>query len=145
MCGVKHRFADCPYLIPSKRPKGWTADPEIHSTIDEKIKNNERLRKAVIGAQDRAKEQKEAAKKPNSPPAAPTTADGGAKPASWYVSSFWTDLTSYRLKNCWTLDCGSSIHVCHDLSLLTEVREATEDDYLIAGATSFKIEAFGTA
>lgn len=33
----------------------------------------------------------------------------------------------------------------HDLSLLIEIREAAEDDYLIAGATSFKIDVSGTA
>lgn len=51
MCGVKHRFEDCPYLIPTKRPKGWTADPEIQTTIDEKVKNHPKLRGAVLGAQ----------------------------------------------------------------------------------------------
>lgn len=119
------------------------ADIEIQATIDEKVKTNPRLREGVIGAQNRAKTEGEAKKQPSSPPAA--AADGAPKPASWYVPSFSTSLTDYRLKTCCVLDGGSSIHVCHGLSLLTRTRIAGEDACLIAGTTTFKIEAFGTA
>lgn len=46
----------------------------------------------------------------------------------------------------WTLDGASDTHVCNDptISDWTTTRNATPDDIIFAGKTSYSIEAFGT-
>jgi hypothetical protein len=50
----------------------------------------------------------------------------------------------YKLKNCWTLDSGTDIHVCNDRTRFQFQRMATEEDVPIAGKTAYAIEAFGS-
>lgn len=47
LCGELHYFSQCPYLIPSKRNRGWKADREIQKAMDEKIENNSGLKRAI--------------------------------------------------------------------------------------------------
>ena len=50
ICGAKHRFKDCPYLLEKARTRGWREDPAIRKVFDEKLANIPALR----GAADKA-------------------------------------------------------------------------------------------
>lgn len=43
LCKEDHRFAECPYLIKSKREEDWIPDPEIQRQIDQKLRGSEAL------------------------------------------------------------------------------------------------------
>ena len=125
LCGETHRFSDCPYLIEELREAAWVPNEEIKRQIDEKLSKIPKLRAAVEKAQKQAREK------------TPTTK---VTPAG----AFAVDCFSYKLKNCWTLDSGTDIHVCNDRTRFKFERTAAEEDVLMAGKTTYQIEAFGS-
>src|SRR3984957_16645641 len=54
LCGRKHRFEKCYYLIPNLAPPTWKEDPEIRTKIDSLLKKSKRLAQAVERAVKRA-------------------------------------------------------------------------------------------
>jgi hypothetical protein len=60
------------------------------------------------------------------------------------AEAFAVKCFSYKLKNYWTLDSGTDIHVCNDRTRFKFERVATEQDVLIAGKTTYEIEAFSS-
>jgi Reverse transcriptase (RNA-dependent DNA polymerase) len=60
-----------------------------------------------------------------------------------YSVAFAVD-TSYKLVNCWTLDSGTDIHVCNDPKRFKREETARRGVELLAGKTTYQIEAFGT-
>ena len=40
-CGAKHRFINCPYLVPSKRLPGWKKAPDVRRRVDDAMSNPE--------------------------------------------------------------------------------------------------------
>lgn len=134
VCGEEHLFKECPYLIESLRASSWTPDSEIQQKINEKLEKIPKLKAAAEKAQKQAKEQQKSKnKKEEKSTEKPATAMG-----AFAVESF-----SYKLKNCWTLDSGTDTHVCNDRTRFKFERMATEEDVLIAGKTTYAIEAFG--
>ena len=137
VCGVPHWFADCPYLIESKRPAGWVADKDVQAKVDEKSRNPklkshiERIKRRE--AKRTSESQDEAEKTPNSPKAAFATS-----------AVFTVDRDSYELKESWILDSGANSHVCNDPTRFKFDRKAGKSDTLISGKTVYQIEAFGT-
>jgi hypothetical protein len=47
VCDELHLFRNCPYLIESKRPQGWTVNKETQAKIDSKLARSSRLKKQV--------------------------------------------------------------------------------------------------
>ncbi len=37
ICGLKHRYSDCCYILKQKRPQGWKPDLDIQKKVDEMI------------------------------------------------------------------------------------------------------------
>jgi hypothetical protein len=132
LCGESHRFKDCAYLIEELRGAGWTPNEETKRQIDDKLSKIPRLRIAVEKAQKQARDSKEKEKAP--------TAVKKSTPAG----AFAVECFSYKLRNCWTLDSGTDIHVCNDRTRFQVQRMGTEEDVLIAGKTTYAIEAFGS-
>jgi hypothetical protein len=108
---VPHWFADCPYLIESKRPAGWVVDKDVQVAIDSKIANNlilksqidrtvKRSQNPVIGL---SKSQDET---------------GPKAPKAVFATSavFIIDRDSYKLKDSWILDLSANAHVCNNLT-----------------------------
>jgi hypothetical protein len=60
------------------------------------------------------------------------------------AEAFTVECFSYKLKNCWTLDSGTNVHVYNNRTRFQLQRMATEEDVLIAGKTMYAIEAFGS-
>ena len=132
LCGDTHRFKNCPYFIEELRGTGWTPNEEIQRKIDEKLSKVPKLKAAVEKAQKQARDGQNG--KETTPTTKKTTSAG----------AFAVESYSYKLKNCWTLDSGTDIHVCNDRTRFNFERPATEDDVLIAGKTTYAIEAFGS-
>jgi hypothetical protein len=61
LCGRKHRFEKCYYLIPDLAPPTWKEDPEIRTKIDNLLKRNRRLAQAVERATKRSNVEVESA------------------------------------------------------------------------------------
>ena len=135
VCGEKHLFPECLYLIETLRPKDWKPDPAIQKQIEEKLKKIPKLKKAVKRIQ---KEQKELAMKKSSEE---------KKTAEEPVPSAYTASTStsdYHLRDSFILDSGASIHICNRRSRFQDLRPASEDDVIYAGNTIIPIEGFGS-
>jgi hypothetical protein len=83
----------------------------------------------------------------DAPKKAATKEGDSGKPRSFITCSSYalSDQEDYKLYNSWTLDNASDIHVCNDIqrSGFRQTREATLDEELFAGKTSYPIEAFG--
>jgi Reverse transcriptase (RNA-dependent DNA polymerase) len=126
LCGESHRFKDCAYLIEELRGTGWAPNEEIKRQIDDKLSKIPKLRIAVEKAQKQVKEKAPTMKKITP------------------VGAFAVESFSYKLKNCWTLDSGTDVHVCNDRARFKFERAATEQDVLVAGKTTYEIEAFGS-
>jgi hypothetical protein len=140
VCGVPHWFADCPYLIESKRPAGWTADKDVQVAIDSKIANIPILKSQI----DRV--VKRSQKPATQPSESQDETNKGLKaPKAVFATSavFTVDRDSYELKDSWILDSGANAHVCNDSARFNFDRKASKSDSLISGKTVYQIEAFG--
>jgi hypothetical protein len=47
LCGLEHHWNTCFYLIPSKRPAGWSPNEKIEKEINEKINKNVKLKSII--------------------------------------------------------------------------------------------------
>ncbi|GIK04042.1 hypothetical protein Aspvir_008117 [Aspergillus viridinutans] len=57
ICGKFHPFIDCPYIIPSKRPAGWKADPKMEAKFEKVKKTRENVKAAIERAVERANQE----------------------------------------------------------------------------------------
>lgn len=47
LCGKRHFFSACPYVVEALRPANWQYDPEILAKFDEKSQNDPKFYKAI--------------------------------------------------------------------------------------------------
>lgn len=134
VCGEIHRFRDCPYLIESKRPTGWTPKLDLQRKIDERIQKSKKLRELIerakkgVNGQHTKSFQDTAVTKPDlDTPAAFTT----TILAMTYSSD--TALDNYPLQNSFILDSGATVHVCNNRERFQSIRQHNPDQYLYAG------------
>jgi hypothetical protein len=71
------------------------------------------------------------------------TPENDAIPAA-FASTFSGKSYPYKLQNCWTLDCGTDIHVCNDRRRFNLIRVVGPDDMIMAGKTTYAIEGYDT-
>jgi Reverse transcriptase (RNA-dependent DNA polymerase) len=162
LCEGDHRYRKCPYLIESARPTNWKADLEVQRSINTKLESNSRLQGFIETLQKQEKEkasknrknedeQKNAPRAPSggsfctiAPNASKFTSDlqhpqnNSSPPGSFVVGG------PYKLLNCWTLDSGTDVHICNDRRRLKHQKPAKGDAELVAGKTTYKIEAYGS-
>ncbi|KAF2732065.1 hypothetical protein EJ04DRAFT_609078, partial [Polyplosphaeria fusca] len=113
LCGVKHRFPDCPYVAKSKRSKGWTADPDVEKKfkdLREKPETNATAR-ALRAALKKAKGKNKVDA---------VAVDDGQEPdeesrvnavlQSNAIANVDTTTVLPELSNRWILDPGSNTH-----------------------------------
>ena len=149
LCGKMHCFADCPYLVESKRGCNWIADEEISRMICEKMERSKGLTQAVERACNRgrsaqssrepSREHTDQAEEPAGIPAS-FTADivGGAA-----YSTDLTGRTDYVLRDSFILDCGATTHVCNNRQRFHTFTPAS-DSNLYTGDRTIAILGFGT-
>ena len=124
VCGSKHRFSDCYYIVEQKRPRGWKPNADIQKEVDEKISSTPWIKRIVKLIQKREQEAKNTE----------STIDfdsktSASKTPTINAAVFSTGQIPFELQNTWILDPGADTHVCNN----------EEDDYLIAGGNFKKI------
>jgi hypothetical protein len=138
LCGGFHLYADCYYLIESKRPKGWNPNPEIQKKVEKMIENPfwkkriESILKKVQGKSDSdsvLSKDESANPIPNQAYVADTT----------YSVSSQMQQVDFDLSRSYILDSGSTIHVCNNRSRFIDFRPAGDSDFLIAGQDTVQI------
>jgi len=133
ICGAEHKFSTCLYLIESKRPHGWTADPETQKLVDEKLKipgvkkGVERARQFVASKEKEKEQDKISSEK-----------TGVFMAAVDYSASS----SDYGLRDSFILDSGATVHVCNSRQRFATFTPASEDDLLYAGNTVVPIKGF---
>jgi hypothetical protein len=58
LCGLPHWFRQCPYVVPSNRKPGWTADTEIQRKFDAASKKQKAQFKRAQEAAERASKRR---------------------------------------------------------------------------------------
>jgi hypothetical protein len=135
------------------RIRGWSPDPQIQKSIKEKLLTNTRLAGAVDRAREfiRKKEEEATTAKNKSREGEDKSEGNSDEKSSTSTRGVFAvrkaiSVESYtcKLKNCWTLDSATFIHVCNDRSRFKFDRTALENDIIVTGKTTHAIEAFGS-
>jgi hypothetical protein len=137
VCGKDERFTNCAYLFEENRPAGWKPDPEIQKRVDDKLKKPNL--KAII---DKIRAGKEKAKKETQQQSSSEV--DSLEDGTFAVSSFTASSDKvYALHDSFILDSASTIHICNDPGRFQSLRQAEENDCLIAGASQVPIRGYG--
>jgi len=135
ICGDKHRYRNCPYLVESVRTANWSPNPDIAKRIEDAMKGSAKLCSNIQNAQRIAADAKERSSNASSPPVASATI-GSSTPTANMITSMtmasMSDTDSIRSK--WLLDGGSNTHVTNDSSNFTSFHPTYEPIHGIAGA-----------
>ena len=150
LCGKKHLFKNCPYLIESKRPTGWKPDPEIQRNIDQKLEKIPKLRNAVevIQKQESSK-KKETSESSGESPSKPTSfvtatlLQGPEEPIHSPAVLTMRAIPEYSLRDSFILDSGATIHVCNNQDQFKTFQSVGTNDYLYMGDSTVAIEGVG--
>ena len=59
VCGPRHEFKDCYYLIPSIRPRGWKGHRKNYQRIDALLAKNRKLKATITSIQRQAKREED--------------------------------------------------------------------------------------
>jgi hypothetical protein len=169
LCESMHRWGDCYYMIPEKRPNDWTSnhttmskvnealkDQRLKSTVEKSIKNNRKRenkgnkgKKAIIN--DNEASQKDAAS--SNQLIKYQNTDAFIFSIVSNIEVFTISITSrtalstvnveYSLKGSWILDEGANHHVCNStmLSRFTKTRNAS-DEKMTARAQHETIDSY---
>ena len=54
ICGGKHKFKACYYLVPELRPEGWVENKDVRKKVDKKLFRNSRIESAAKHAREEA-------------------------------------------------------------------------------------------
>ena len=127
-------YSDCPYLVPSKAPPGWTKDLNICTKVANALKDT----KIHVQVQ-RSLNCTKTAKSPN-----PTSA---RENPPIVLTTVYTTLTTDtpRIQSFLIYNGGLDAHVCNSKSvhLYTKLCDAYPDKYLNSGVDKMKIEHWG--
>ena len=131
LCGKKHRFKTCWYLIEILRPAEWKPDPEIEKQIKEKLEKSSKLRDIIERIRKQVTSKKEEGK--------------SQKPATFMTSVFNSELSTYMLCKSVILDSGAIIHVYNNCERFQSLRLVGKEEFIYAGNTTIPIEGFENA
>ena len=144
ICGLEHKLSECLYLIESKRPQGWTADPEVQKKVDEKLKQPG-VKKAVDNVRQYIAKGKEKERETKEHSTTSASSEGTAKAGVFMAASYSASNSSdYSLQESFILDSGATVHVCNLRNRFISFTPASEDDVLYAGNMVIPIEGFGS-
>lgn len=145
VCGTKHWFRECHYLNESTRPKGWRSDQKTSEKVAEALKSPDFKRK-VDSALEKSRQYKAKNDKDSENKTPERVNAFAAASHTGVTSASYSGLTQsdYTIANCYVLNSGSDIHLCNNPSRFQKTRSATADDILIAGKTTYQIDAYGS-
>ena len=159
LCGIKHQFDECFYLNfnNTTRPSTFKYKKEIFNKINGKLKASymSKVRTYVSKklGYDSEKTPSMALAEQNSAQLVSEEPQLRALGSfiNHYVpcikSNFSVENTSsYHLNSHWVLDSGSDIHICNQSMshLFTANQNSINNHRVVAGASEYKIEAWGT-
>lgn len=133
VCGGRHWYSECRYLIPSNQYKGWTPNPEIQKAIQSKIAKSPRLQANIQRAKKRVQDQLD-------------------KEASFPLKDLSTALlatafqvhqpeSTWPLYNSFIFDSGATTHICHTRSRFRNFRAISEQ--LHTAGSPLEIQGYG--
>ena len=155
VCGDFHRYAKCPYLNESARQANWKPNPTVQQKVDNKLKNDSRLRTTI----ERAKRQSQAAVPRSSSSAnqagsstqsastdqPPQGNNDQLSPTAFTtVASVSSVPFSHRPQNSFIYDGGATMHICHDRKRFRDYKPAPEGHAVAAGKSLCPIMGYGT-
>jgi hypothetical protein len=152
VCQSYHYYAECPYLIESKRPKDWKLDEDIQKKIEDTLKKDHWKRRKVESVKKAAKEALSSGSAKPSVKAKPPATGDDDEPSAFaiseaYANHFTVDsnqsTTSYALHDSFILDSGATLHCCNTYLRFHNIAPGGVDDKLIAGEDEIQIEGFG--
>jgi len=148
LCGQEHLYSECPYLIPSKRPDGWSPDPQIALQVSDAVNRSERkqaLIKRLVEESNKGKGNKKGKEVSTTQTATPTQNEeqaGGVKTQFCTVSGPIT--SEDELKNTVLLDSGASNHIFNNKMRFITYLPCNHES-IFAGTTLAEVEGIGTA
>ena len=145
VCGEKHRFSECLYLVETRRPIGWKADLGVQQKIDKKLANNSRLKSIIDRVMTKGKATDNSTPKSMEnqvPVGMVASIIHGPSPIPQIDTAFSTNL-EYRLKNSFILDSGATIHICNNIQRFVNFDPQTKD-ILLAGTQSIPVQGYGS-
>ncbi len=146
LCEMSHRYMKCFYIRLNIKKSDWKSDSSIVQMIKIKIAETIESIKLIINrilkrnAETAIKEKEKSNKFENA---------NHIESENFYSffamsSSFAIESISYKLLNCWILNCASDIHVCNDSSRFQLDRLVNFDDQLRVEKTIYSIERYET-
>ena len=142
LCGELHRYAKCPYLVRQNRPQGWVADENIQKSIKQRLSNDAYLRDIIERARQYANQN---AGKPHANRSTDKRAKSTPETNAESVVALAASLADYKLRNHWTYDCATDVHICNSTEGFTRTRSARPGEVVLTGTdTAHPVEAFGT-
>lgn len=153
ICGVKHWYRRCPYIIPSVRKKGWNPDPEIQAKFDA-LKDSKKAFFKRLAERVAKQAEKRSAKKDTSDSPDQRNRDLGPSDQGRHTvftvirNSATLEIGSqplYPLRNSFILDSGATLHVCNDRSRFLTYTPAEEVETATAVGPEAQIYGYGTA
>ena len=142
LCGEKHYFFQCPYIVHALRKPDWAPDSAVEKVIADKIAANPKFKQIIKEVFQRKKVKELEGKAPTSP--STPSKIGSALVGVFAVSIFSVSQQLYKLVNNWIIDGGSDTHLCNDPTRFRMERSADQNDLIITGKTVHKIEAWGS-
>jgi len=139
LCGRKHPFRDCWYLVKSKRPSNWTPNQRIEREINEKINRSAKLKDTIDRIlQEQGKLSNEVSK---------GAQNKQKNDLITFTTAFYTNTSSAdasELRDSVLLDSGATIHVCNDKRRFLNLRQDQTGGKVRARDTFIPIEGYGT-
>ena len=162
-------WGESPYLVPSKRPAGWTADPTITKRVNDWIAESPEKRNDIIASLcNRAMRQRQTSKRAKIGSSnesgleyidtgnqdSPQHSDNesaepikgkarGSVAAVYHANAGKGSDPGDPLLHSWTLDNAADIHVCNNPAEFIWKKPASHDDFVRAGGSISEIEAWG--
>ena len=114
----------------------------MQKQIDEKIRNNSKLKKVIEVIRKKVDKQSESEDKSAGEE---KSDEKKTKPSAFAVSTYSALPTSnYQLRNNYILDSKTTIHICNDRTKFRNFTPTSEDDFLYTGDSVIPIKSLKT-
>ncbi len=154
LCEDDHFYRDCLYILIKNRSSEWKPNSKIEALVTEKIAKSELIRKKIYMTKKLIDENTTDLKFKNfnfakfekftSASIIAVLAILEYNESIAFASTFSEKFYSYKLQNCWTLNCDIDIHVCNDRRRFNLIRVVDFDDMIMTDKIIYAIESYET-
>ncbi len=143
LCEVEHQFRYCSYILSHLKQSEFKSNSTIEKMMIDRIINATSKLKVILNVcfkRNVSEEKLDTIKSDNK-----ISIENFDDYSSFAMfSTFVTESNSYKLLNCWILDCATNIHVCNDLERFQLDKSANSSDRLRAEKTIYFIKKYET-